>query len=226
MKGDVIIIKEEHIQSARTIVPLIIEKIKSKPSRYVITIAGESGSGKSETAHAIANELKVSGIDSVVLGQDDYFYLPPKLNSEKRKADESWLGPHKEVDFDTLEQNLFDAVRGSSEIVKPLVNYGLDTVSSETVSLKNVKVVIAEGTYTSLLKHVDTRVFIARDWIKTLEHRRERNRGNEVKDVFTESILATEHKIIAGHKQLADFVINDDYQVVDIEAEFNRAKKE
>lgn len=226
MKGDVIIIKEEHIQSARTIVPLIIEKIKSKPSRYVITIAGESGSGKSETAHAIANELKVSGIDSVVLGQDDYFYLPPKLNSEKRKTDESWLGPHKEVDFDTLEQNLFDAVRGSSEIVKPLVNYDLDTVSSEMVSLKDVKVVIAEGTYTSLLKHVDTRVFIARDWIKTLEHRRERNRGNEVKDVFTESILATEHKIIAGHKQLADFVINDDYQVVDIEAEFNRANKE
>ena len=73
---------------------------------------------------------------------------------------------------------------------------------------------------------MDTRVFIAKDWIKTLEHRRERNRGNEVNDVFTENILATEHKIIAGHRQLADFVINDDYQVVDIEAEFNRANKE
>ncbi len=226
MKGDVIIIKEEHIQSAKAIVPKVIEKIMSKPSRYVITVAGESGSGKSETAHAIANELKSFEINSIVLGQDDYFYLPPKLNSEKRKANVGWLGPHKEVNFAALEQNLFDAVRGSSEIVKPLVNYDLDTVSSETINLQDVKVVIAEGTYTSLLKHVDTRVFIARDWIKTLEHRRERNRGNEVNDVFTENILATEHKIIAGHKQLADFVINDDYQVVDIEAELNRAYKE
>ena len=226
MKGDVIIIKEEHIQSAKAIVPQIIDKIVSKPSRFVITVAGESGSGKSETAHAIANQLKVLGIDSVVLGQDDYFYLPPKLNSERRKADAGWLGPHKVVIFAALEHNLFDDIRGSSEIVKPLVNYDLDTVGSETINLQDVKVVIAEGTYTSLLKHVDTRVFIAKDWIKTLEHRRERNRGNEVNDVFTENILATEHKIIAGHRQLADFVINDDYQVVDIEAEFNRANKE
>jgi len=226
MKGDIIIIKEEHIQSAKAIVPQIIEKIKNKPSRFVITVAGESGSGKSETAHAISDELKRFGINSVVLGQDDYFHLPPKLNSEKRKANSDWLGPHKEVNFETLEQNLFDAVRGSSEIVKPLVDYDFDTVGSETINLKDVKVIIAEGTYTSLLKHVDTRVFISRDWIKTREHRIERNRGNEVNDVFTENILATEHKIIAGHRQLADFVINDDYQVVDIEAEFNHAYKE
>jgi uridine kinase len=50
--------------------------------------------------------------------------------------------------------------------------------------------------------------------LKTLEDRKKRNRGNEVNDAFTENILATEHKIIAGHKQLADFVINDDFEVI------------
>jgi uridine kinase len=75
-------------------------------------------------------------------------------------------------------------------------------------------VVIAEGTYTSLLKNIDTRIFIARNRLETFEHRAKRNRGIEMQDPFTEQILLTEHKIIAGHKQLADFVITKDYQVV------------
>jgi hypothetical protein len=75
-------------------------------------------------------------------------------------------------------------------------------------------VLIAEGTYTSLLKHVDTRIFIARDWLETLADRQRRNRGTEVGDAFTEQVLSTEHKIIAGHKQLADFVITKDDEVV------------
>lgn len=78
-------------------------------------------------------------------------------------------------------------------------------------------VVIAEGTYTSLLKNVDTRIFISRNWIDTLEHRQKRNRGNEAGDPFIEQILATEHKIIAGQRQLADFVITNGYNVIKVE---------
>ena len=213
MKGDIILISEKHIHAAEIIVAQIAEKIKAKPTRFVITVAGESGSGKSETGLAIANELEKLGIKSVVLGQDDYFYLPPKLNSEKRRADPDWLGPHVEVNFDVFEQNILDAVSGSSEITKPQVDYNANKIEKETISLEGVKVIIAEGTYTSLLKHVDIKVFIARNWLKTLEDRKKRNRGNEVNDPFTENILAIEHKIIAGHKQLADFVIDDDFEV-------------
>jgi len=61
---------------------------------------------------------------------------------------------------------------------------------------------------------VDAKIFIARNRLDTLEHRKKRNRGNEVKDPFTEQILVTEHKIIAGHKQLADFVITKDYDLI------------
>lgn len=121
--------------------------------------------------------------------------------------------PHVEVNFGVFEQNLIDAVSGSSEITKPQVDYNANKIEKETISLEGIKVIIAEGTYTSLLKHVDIKVFIARNWLKTLEDRKKRNRGNEVNDPFTENILAIEHKIIAGHKQLADFVINDDFEV-------------
>jgi uridine kinase len=219
MKGDIVVIEERHKRAARKIISQIAEQIKAKPTRFVITVAGESGSGKSETGLAIANELENHGIKAVVFGQDDYFYLPPKLNSLKRREDSDWLGPHIEVNFAVFEQNLLDAIHGISEITKPLVDYNANVINSETISLDNVKVIIAEGTYTSLLKHVDIKVFISRNWLKTLEDRKKRNRGNEVNDPFTEQILATEHKIIAGHKLLADFVINDEFEVMNVDPE-------
>ena len=87
MKGDVIVLEEHHRDAARKIIPEIIEKIKSKDKRFIITVAGESGSGKSETGKAIQEELEKYRIKSVLLGQDDYFVLPPKSNDAKRRED-------------------------------------------------------------------------------------------------------------------------------------------
>jgi len=214
MKGDIIVLEKHHENAARIIVPEIIEKIKNKKSRYTITVSGESGSGKSETGKAIADELEKHGIKSVLLGQDDYFVLPPKSNDSRRREDPEWLGPHVEVKMDVLEQNLIDAIDGKNQIVKPLIDYNQNSVEDETISLDGIHVVIAEGTYTALLRNVDTKVFIARNRIDTLEHRQKRNRGTEVGDPFIEQVLITEHKIIAGHGQLADFLITKDYEVI------------
>ena len=157
------------------------------------------------------------GIKSVILGQDDYFILPPKTNNLKRREDPEWLGPHTEVNLKGMEQNLVDAIQGKIEITKPLVDYGLNTIEEETINLEGVKAVIAEGTYTSLLKHVDTKVFIDRNWLDTLEYRQRRHRGTEAGDPFVEQVLRFEHKIIAGHKQLADFIILKDYTVAKVD---------
>ncbi|NOX17836.1 MAG: hypothetical protein GXO87_06085 [Chlorobi bacterium] len=215
MKGDIVLVEVRHQIAAVIIVSKLIDKIKNCRTRFIISVAGESGSGKSETAKAIADELKKYGVKSVVLGQDDYFHLPPKSNDAKRREDPEWLGPHVEVNLDALESNLIDAVKGKAEITKPLVDYQNNSIEQETINLNGVEVVIAEGTYASLLKNVDIRIFIARNRLDTLEHRVKRNRGNEVNDPFIEQVLTTEHKIIAGHIQLADFVITKNYDVID-----------
>lgn len=214
MKGDKLILLDYHKRAASEIVSHIIHNIRKKKTRYVITVAGESGSGKSETGKALADELEKFGIKSVMLAQDDYFILPPKSNDLKRREDPDWLGPHVEVRLDVLEQNLVNAIKGKKEINKPLVDYNVNTIEDETIKLDGVEVLIAEGTYTSLLKHVDTRIFITRNWLDTLEHRQKRMRGNEIGDPFIEQILSIEHKIIAGHKQLADILITKDYSVI------------
>ena len=215
MKGDILVIEEHHRRVAQTITQIIINKIRDKSTRYTITVAGESGSGKSETGKAIADELEKHGIKSVLLGQDDYFYLPPKSNYAKRRKDPKWLGPHKEVKLDVLENTLKEAIAGAEKITKPLVDYDGDTIEEEIIDLKEIKVVIAEGTYTTLLQNVDTRIFIDRNRLDTLDHRQKRNRGNEVGDSFIEDILKSEHKIIVEHKSLAGFIITKDYQVIE-----------
>jgi uridine kinase len=160
------------------------------------------------------------GMKAVVLGQDDYFVLPPRSNDARRRSDPEWLGPHVEVRLDLLDRHLRHAVAGEPSITKPLVDYDMDSIEEEVVDLAGADVVIAEGTYTSLLKHVDKRIFIDRSRLDTLEHRRKRSRGDEVGDPFIEEVLKVEHKIIAGHRQLADIIITKDYdvRVVDEEA--------
>jgi uridine kinase len=213
MKGDKLVLRDYHKRAAREIVSYILLGIRRKQSRYVITIAGESGSGKSETGKAVEDELEKFGIKSILLGLDDYFVLPPRSNDLKRRQDPQWLGPHVEVKLDVLEQNLVSAIQGCSEFSKPLVDYDLNTIEDQIVSLEGIKVVIAEGTYTSLLKHVDTRIFICRNWLDTLNHRQQRMRGDEAGDPFIEHVLSMEHMIIAGHEHLADILITKDYDV-------------
>ncbi len=214
MKGDVVVVEENHRRAAAEIVPHLLAEIRGRSRRSTISVAGESGSGKSETGVAIAEALAAHDVRAVVLGQDDYFVLPPTSNDAKRRQDDAWLGPHVEVRLDLLDEHLVAARDGAGEIVKPLIDYDADSVEDETIDLSGVDVVIAEGTYTSLLKHVDHRVFIARNRLDTLEHRQKRNRGNEVGDPFIEGVLKLEHKIIAGHRFLADFVITRDDDVI------------
>jgi uridine kinase len=214
MKGDVVVLEAHHRRAATELAPALLVAIAASTGRYVVTVAGESGSGKSETAAALADELAHLGaIRSVVLGQDDYFVLPPRSNDSQRRADPDWLGPHCEVRLDLLQANVDAARAGAPSIEKPLVDYHANDIGTETISLDGVGVVIVEGTYVSLLRHVDCRVFIARNRLETLEHRQRRSRGTEAGDLFIEGILGTEHKIIAGHRALADVVLTGDFCV-------------
>ena len=210
MKGDVIIVEEHHRRAASAIVPKLLFAVENCPRRYTLTVAGESGSGKSETAKALAEALAESNISAVVLQQDDYFVHPPKTNDATRRKDIAWVGT-EEVRLDLLDAHLLAARKGAGEVLKPLVIYDEDRITEETMSLTGAQVVIAEGTYTTLLKNVDTRVFIARNRLETMAARKRRAR--EAPDPFIEEVLKIEHAIIAPHRELADFVITRDYDV-------------
>ncbi len=204
-----------HEKAAHIIIPKIINQIQEKNGRYTISLAGESGCGKTETGKALKNELAKHNIKALVLGQDNYFNLPPKANDAQRKADPTWLGPRKEVNLDLLNHHLKEAQKGSLYIEVPHIEYHSNIESKIETDLSDIKVIIAEGTYTTLLRNLDTRIFVDANYMDTLKYRLKRNRGNEVHDPFVENILETEHKIIAGHIFLADYIITKDYDVTE-----------
>lgn len=210
MRGDIILVGEEHERAASAIVDHLLDDVRAAGRRFTVTVAGESGSGKSETGKALADEFGDRGVSAVVLQQDDYYVLPPRFNDAARRANFAWVGT-TEVRLDLLDQHLRAAWDGADEVTKPLVVYDDNAIIDEVVSLAGVEVVIAEGVYTSLCEHVDRRVFIARNRLETMAHRRKRAR--EDVDPFIEEVLVTEHEIISAHRDLADVVITRDYDV-------------
>jgi uridine kinase len=210
VKGDVILVEDHHRSAAGRIVPRLLPEIRERGRRTAVTVAGESGSGKSETAQAIAEALAEQGVTAVILQQDDYFVHPPRLNDLTRRANLCWVGP-SEVRLDLLDGHLGAAVAGEAGVTKPLIVYHDDHIHEEYLEFGGAGVVIAEGTYTSLLENADRRVFIARNRLDTLEHRRKRAR--EDFDPFIEEVLEIEHSIIAAHRERADVVITKDYDV-------------
>jgi uridine kinase len=214
MKGDIILVEDHHRRAASTIVDHLEPEIRTAGRPYVLTVAGESGSGKSETGKALAQELESRGFSPFVFQQDDYFHYPPRTNDRRRREDISRVGT-KEVRLDLLDEHLNAARDRTSALEKPLVDYDADAICRETVDLSDRDVVIAEGTYTTLLEHVDCRVFIDRNRLDTLESRKKRAR--EPIEPFLEKVLEIEHEIIAPHKERADVVISKDFEVTFVE---------
>lgn len=212
MKGDVIIVEQHHRRVADAIANRVAKSVRDADAVFTVSIAGESGSGKSETAVALQQALAERAITAYVLQQDDYFKLPPKSNDARRRKDISWVGTG-EVLLDVLDEHLARTKAGRSELQKPLVVYDEDRIETETISLSGVDVVIAEGTYTTSLDHVDLRVFIDRNRLDTRASREKRAR--EPMDPFIEDVLEREHAIISAQKLCADVVITREYEIAD-----------
>ena len=122
MKGDKLVIEKEHVKAAHQIVELLLSQISSTHGKFIITIAGESGSGKSEIATVLSDILTTKDMRVVIFQQDDYFVYPPKTNAEARRKDIRHVGL-SEVRLALLDQNLKDiiedkrgAVLGISEV--------------------------------------------------------------------------------------------------------------
>ena len=181
-----------------------------------MTVAGESGAGKSELAYEVYRLLNERGTRTEVVQQDDYFVFPPRTNHEMRRRNLEQVGPY-EVKLDFLDSNLRSFKRDESPIYKPLVIYDEDRITTEELNVGELDVLIAEGTYTSLLRFADYRVFIDRDYRQTLDARKRRAR--DAFEPFVVDVLEREHQIITQHKALADAIVTPDFSRVLLQRE-------
>lgn len=206
MIGDKLVVTDYHRAAAAKIHDVVRTRLGSASGTVVVSIAGESGCGKTETAQCLAELLESEGRTCLVISQDDYFRLPPKSNHQKRLGDISWVGL-QEVRLDLLDEHVA-AVKAHPDqpLTKPLSYYDEDEIRSETLAPGPRDVLIVEGTYTTLLENVDLRAFINRTYHQTKKARLARARDPDVG--FLERVLEIEHQEISQHKARADVVID------------------
>lgn len=209
MKGDSIIVEAHHARAAESVHRLIRQRPLSGEERLVVSVAGESGAGKSEVAEALVSRFNEEGHQSTVLQQDDYFVYPPRSNDRARREDIGWVGPG-EVRLDLMDEHLA-LFRARASFTKPLVRYLEDRIDQVEVDLTPFQIVVVEGTYVSLLKNIDVRVFIDRDYHASRAHREKRRRHQSELDPFIDQVLEIEHGVISAHRALADVIIHEDY---------------
>jgi uridine kinase len=204
MIGDKLVITDYHRQGADLVMEHIRPRLE-RGERLIVTVAGESGSGKSEIGHCLAELAEQIGKRAFVFGQDDYFHLPPHQNHQRRLEDIGWVGPG-EVRLDLLDAHAIALRDGlTAPLEKPLVYFEEDRIGSELVEPQPIELVIAEGTYTSLLENADVRAFIDRTYLQTKKARLRRARDPAT--AFLERVLAIEHEVISQHKARADVVL-------------------
>lgn len=210
MQGDSIVVEAHHRKAAGGIVPLLLPLLEALSERHTVSISGQSGSGKSETAVALLEALAEHDIVCAILQQDDYFVHPPKTNDQTRRVDIDWVGP-QEVKLALMDEHLRVFLNGAQHIEKPLVDYESDTITSQLMEFGKARVLIAEGTYTTLLDHCKTHIFIDRTYLETRKHREKRMRDASELDPFIDRVLEIEHGIISGHKPHAQIVVDANY---------------
>jgi len=218
MRGDKLVIRDYHTRMAQRIVDLLGGQIQDK---YVVSIGGESGSGKSELAVELARILIENGIRTKIIQQDDYFVFPPRTNHEMRRINIRQVGEY-EVKLDFIEANLRSFKQGDGQVYKPLALYDEDRIVTELLEVGDTSVLIVEGAYTTRLNFVDKRIFIDRTYQDTEKERLERAR--DVIEDFVAEVLEIEHRIISGHKSLADIVVRKDF--LDLDDFSEKAKNE
>jgi len=204
MIGDRLVITDYHRSGAAQIMDAIRARLEAG-QRLIVTVAGESGSGKSEIGHCLAELAVGMGKKAFVFGQDDYFRLPPKSNHQRRLEGIAWVGPG-EVRLDLLDEHMAALRDGlDAPLTKPLVFFDEDRIGEEQVAPERFDLVIAEGTYTSLLDSADLHAFIDRNYRQTKKNRLRRARDPATE--FLERVLEIEHQIISAHKARADVII-------------------
>lgn len=209
MLGDVLLITEKHLIAAEGIVKEVLAK---KTDRFIIGISGESGSGKSELAHAVAKGLKKHGIVAKPLHIDNYYNVLP-LERTKWRTDniiEKVVG-YNEYDWDTIYKNI-EEFKNKESSAGPCVDLVTEQVDILTTDYKEVDMLIIDGLYAIKTEGIDLSIFIELTYHET--KKAQVIRGKEPQNEYRARVLEQEHKMVQALKPRADLLINMDYKLV------------
>jgi uridine kinase len=207
--GDILVITDNHRKAGREITDLVLQSYTGE--KMSVAIGAESGAGKSEISHVIAENLFKSEkqLKSFIVHTDDFFVLPHKERNElRRKSNLDSVGP-SEIDFDELHRVL-QSFESGGQILIPILEFITSSAYKLLVDFKDVQILICEGLYAPSLD-VTHRIFIDLTYHDTRDFRAQR--GKEVADEFRLKVLEKEHQAVSALRKRVDYLITEDYSL-------------
>ena len=220
MLGDILLINDMHKEAAQSICERVLAEREAKEERYryVVGIAGESGSGKSELAHALGNCLKDHNIRVKVIHTDNYYRIQPLLREEwRRNKGFDQIGIN-EYDWVKIRKTLRD-FKEEQECMIPCIDLIPEQVDKLITDFSKVDLLIVDGLYAINANDIDMRVFIDLTYHETKIN--QIIRMKEALSDFRLGILEREHQAVISLKHMADLVVDKSYQVVTMEEHQN-----
>jgi len=210
MPGDKIDIGPKHIQKAQVIIQEVMKWLSFIPeeesqSKYVISVYGGSGVGKSEIASILAHYLNSFNIGTYILSGDNYVKLRPEKNDDKRaeilekygvEGLNKFLGSEEEMDFEALNEVIGQFKSGKDLIYLKRLPRDNDISWMDLISFSKNSVLIIEWTHGNnpRLKGVDFPIYLHSTPQETLEHRKKRNRDKNTDSPLIAQVLELEQK--------------------------------
>ena len=161
------------------------------------------------TAIDLAAALTAAGIRAEIIHQDNYFIRPPRTNHEHRLLDLSSVGPH-EVQLDLIRDHM-RAFRAGESVDAPVVDYPGNRFVPQRLDFESADVLVVEGTFALLIGGNDIGIFLQATWQDTASRRKARNR--HIDDAIIDTILGIEHNIIAPQAEIADILLDRDFEI-------------
>jgi uridine kinase len=179
-----------------------------------VGISGESGSGKSELAHALGKLLKDNNIRVKVIHTDNYYKIQPLLREEWRRNKGFENIGLDEYDWIKIRKTLRD-FKEEQECMIPCIDLIPEQVDKLITDFSKVDLLIVEGLYAIKAPDIDLRVFIDLTYHETKIN--QIIRMKEALSNFRLGILEKEHQTVTSLKHKADLIVDKSYQVVTIE---------
>lgn len=214
MLGDILLINDMHKEAACSIKEYVRKELKKKEDgyRYIVSISGESGSGKSELAHTLGKALKQNSIRVKVIHSDNYYKIQPLLREEWRRNKGFDKIGIDEYDWVKINRTIRDFKEGQ-ECMIPCIDQIPEQVDKLITDFGKIDLLIIDGLYAIKTENVDLKIFIDLTYHETKIN--QIIRMKEAMNEFRLKILEQEHKNVVSLKPLADLIVDKSYMVKD-----------
>ena len=146
-----------HDNAANELVPAILEALKAN-EKVIFAAGGESGTGKSEVAYLVRENLNKQGIPTIEWSFDNAYVTTPEEREEKRAEDYDNNVGLNEMNRARIEE-VISCFEQDKPVMVPVVvinEDGTRPIKKMTLDMAGKKVLIFDGLYTALIGEIKT----------------------------------------------------------------------